>query len=104
MPEVKDSEGNVIANLPYTDEGMEQAKDIIETNPRLDIEYAPGGMLDGAARSVKNYAGGGLTGFSKIGQQIPNQPRIVPPMEENLVNPLAGNVPMYKEGGKVKKK
>ena len=30
MPKVKDSEGNVIAELPYTDEGMEHAEDMKE--------------------------------------------------------------------------
>ena len=82
MPEVKDSEGNVIANLPYTDEGMEQAKDMKEANPNLNVDYSPGGMTDGAARSVTEYAGGGKTGYSAIGAERP----------------------MYKEGGKVKKK
>ena len=80
MPEVKDSEGNVIANLPYTDEGMEQAKDMKEANPNLDVDYSPGGMTDGAARSVTEYAGGGKTGYSAIGAERP----------------------MYKEGGSPK--
>ena len=78
MPEVKDSEGNVIANLPYTDEGMEQAKDMEEANQNLNVDYAPGGTSDGATRSVQQYAGGGLTGYSAIGAERP----------------------MYKEGGK----
>ena len=82
MPEVKDSEGNVIANLPYTDEGMEQAKDMKEANPSLNVDYSPGGMTDGAARSVTEYAGGGKTGYSAIGAERP----------------------MYKIGGKVEKK
>jgi hypothetical protein len=84
---------------------------------KVEQKYHIGGhvtpMSDGAARSVTNYAGDGLTGFNKIGQQIPNQPTIVsandygvqePLMEENEVNPLAGNVPMYKEGGPVEDK
>tara|TARA_R110000824_G_scaffold28046_8_gene94629 strand:- start:4649 stop:5155 length:507 start_codon:yes stop_codon:yes gene_type:complete len=81
MPKVEDSEGNVIANLPYTDEGIEQAEGMKEANPNLDVDYAPGGTYDGGGRVKQMYAGGGLTGYSAIGAERP----------------------MYKEGGEVKK-
>ena len=78
MPKVKDLAGNVVAELPYTDEGMEQADIMADTNPNWDVEMAPGGMYNAMDRSVQEYAGGGKVGYNKIG--------------------------MYKKGGKVKKK
>ena len=71
MPEVRDSEGNVIAELPYTEEGEGIAQDMKEANPSLEIDYAPGGASDGAARSVTSYAGGGQTGYNAIGAERP---------------------------------
>ena len=79
MPEVKDSEGNIIAKLPYTEEGEEMAQDMKEANPSLDIDYAPGGTYDGGGRVKLMYAGGGKTGYNAIGAEKP----------------------MYKEGGEV---
>jgi len=71
MPTVKDSQGNVIMEMPYTDEGKEAAADMKQANPSLDIDYSPGGMYDGGGRVEKMYAGGGMTGFSKIGMEKP---------------------------------
>ena len=74
MPEVKDMEGNVIAKLPYTDVGMEQAEEMKKANPSLSVDYAPGGQYDAMSRSVTDYAGGGKTGYNGIGAmpQMPN--------------------------------
>ena len=77
MPEVKDSKGNIIAKLPYTDVGMEQAEAMKEANPSLIVDYAPGGQYDAMSRMEQNYAGGGKTGYNKIGAmpKMPNSPK-----------------------------
>jgi hypothetical protein len=73
MPTVKDEQGNVIAKLPYTDQGELQAEKMVSANPEFEIDYAPGGEVDAMDRSQTTYAGGGKTGY---------------------------DVPQYKEGGK----
>ena len=77
MPEVKDMEGNVIANLPYTDVGMEQAEEMKKANPSLSVDYAPGGEYDAMNRSVTDFAGSGKTGYNAIGgmPKMPNSPK-----------------------------
>ena len=75
MPTVKDELGNVVAELPYSEQGEEVAEKMVSDNPNLDIDYAPGGSQDAPSMREINYAGGGKTGYSKIG--------------------------MYKKGGKV---
>ncbi len=67
MPTVKNEKGEVISRQPYTAEGESRAQDIAATNPTWEVDYAPGGTSDGAARSVIEYAGGGKTGYNKIG-------------------------------------
>ena len=74
MPNVKDIQGNVVAKLPYTDEGMEQAEMRADANPTLSVDYAPGGQYDGRFRMDTNYAGEGNTGYSKIGMN-PHPPK-----------------------------
>ena len=76
MPEVKDSEGNIIAKLPYTEVGMEQAESMKEVNPSLIVDYAPGGQYNGMERMEQNYAGGGKTGYNAIGA-MPKMPNPV---------------------------
>lgn len=77
MPDVKDMEGNVIAKLPYTDVGMEQAEEMKKANPSLSVDYSPGGEYDAINRSVTDYAGGGKTGYNAIGgmPKMPNSPK-----------------------------
>lgn len=77
MPEVKDMEGNVIAKLPYTDVGMEQAEEMKKANPSLSVDYAPGGEYDAMNRSVTDFAGSGKTGYNAIGgmPKMPNSPK-----------------------------
>ena len=77
MPEVKDIQGNVVAKLPYTDTGMEQAEAMKEANPGLSVDYAPGGQYNGMERMETNYAGSGKTGYNKIGgiPKMPNSPK-----------------------------
>ena len=81
MPKVEDISGNVVAELTYTDEGMEQAKSIADSSPTLNVEYAPGGSFDAMSRMEQNYAGSGKTGFNKIG----------------MIKPIGGNSPLKKE-------
>ena len=62
MPKVKDLAGNVVAELPYTDEGVQEAEQIVDTNPTLEIDYSPGGMYDATNRvqNIPGYFGGGM--------------------------------------------
>ena len=75
MPTVKDELGNIIAELPYDKKGEEVAEKMVQDNPNLKIDYAPGGEYDATKMREKMYAGGGKVGYNKIG--------------------------MYKKGGKV---
>ena len=86
MPKViNEITGEVVAEEDYTPGGVERAIDRaaqspilkVEQSPNLEADYSPGGTYDGAMRSVTEYAGGGKTGYNKIG--------------------------MYKEGGQVGK-
>ena len=77
MPEIKDkATGKVILELPYDNEGKEKAEQIVQSNPNLEIDLAPGGSFNAMQRSQTMYAGGGKTGY---------------------------NVSQYKKGEKVKK-
>ena len=68
MPTVKDELGNVVAEMPYDDKGEVAAEKMVQENPGYIVVDAPG-------IREQMYAGGGKTGYSKIG--------------------------MYKKGGKV---
>ena len=104
MPTVKDELGNVVAELPYSEQGEEAAEKMVSDNPNLDIDYAPGGSQD-APSMRENYQLGGLIpgqpGFgerpivSPLGQNPIVKPPLSPIMEEG------GEVPEYKKGGKV---
>jgi hypothetical protein len=103
MPKVKDETGNVVAELPYTPEGESQAEEIAAENPSWDVDYAPGGSYDagGRVKNIPGYFGGGMVadymgGYSPTSIEGPPDPRPRP-------NPRP-EPPMYKEGGKVKKK
>jgi hypothetical protein len=78
MPTVKDkTTGDVVSRQPYTAEGTQRAEQIAESDPTWEIDYAPGGTQDAPSMREQMYAGGGKTGYNKIG--------------------------MYKKGGEVKK-
>ena len=77
MPTVKDEQGNIVAKLPYDDTGEAQAEKMVSANPGFEVDYAPGGEYDAPGMREQLYAGGGKTGYNKIG--------------------------MYEKGGKVKK-
>ena len=77
MPTVKDkTTGQVVAELPYNEQGKAKADQMVKASPNLEIDYAPGGASNAMGRSQTMYAGGGKTGY---------------------------NVPQYKKGGKIKK-
>jgi|TARA_R110002072_G_scaffold179040_2_gene334980 hypothetical protein len=69
MPDIK---------LPYTPEGEELVENIKEEVEAVggEVDYAQGGSQDAPSMREQMYAGGGKTGYNKIG--------------------------MYKKGGKVK--
>jgi hypothetical protein len=65
MPEVKDkTTGKVIAEMPYTQEGVSKANEMASDNPNYMV-------TDGSMRSEQMYAGGGKTGYNKIGMEKP---------------------------------
>ena len=68
MPTVKDELGNVVAEMPYDDKGEVAAEKMVQENPGYTV-------VDASGIREQMYAGGGKTGYSKIG--------------------------MYKKGGKV---
>ena len=83
MPKVKNKmTGEIVANQPYTAQGTEMAEKIAQADSNLEIDYAPGGTNDARMMREQIYAGGGKTGYNKIGAQMPS----------------------YKEGGKVDRK
>ena len=67
MPKITDASGNIVQELPYTEEGMDEAQGIINANPALNIDYAPGGQFDAMSRMETNFAGEGKTGYNQIG-------------------------------------
>ena len=77
MPKITDLSGNVVEELPYTEEGMDEAHARVNANPSLSIDYAPGGQVDAMERMKTNYAGDGTTGFNQIGMNplMPNSPK-----------------------------
>jgi len=77
MPEVKDkTTGKVVGKFDYNTKGEEAAEKLANTDINLEVDYAPGGEYDAPNMREQIYAGGGKTGYNKIG--------------------------MYKKGGKVK--
>ena len=77
MPTIKDkATGKVVADLPYNQQGEEQAKEIVESRPNLEVDLAPGGSSNAMERTQRMYPGGGKVGY---------------------------NVPQYEEGGRVSK-
>ena len=100
MPTVKDKLGNVVAKMPYNDKGEEAAEKMVQENPNLDIDYAPGGTTN-APDMRENYQLGGLIpGQTGFGQRPIVRPPVMP------VSPImeeGGEVPEYEQGKKVKK-
>ena len=88
MPTVKDkATGDVVSRQPYTAEGTQRAKIIVEANPDWEIDYAPGGTRNAPDMRESYQFGGQVPGKPGFGQR----PSPIP-------NPYN-----YKKGGKVKK-
>ena len=55
--------GEPVADMPYTDKGMQQAEQVAKTNPNIEIDYSPGGSYDAGGRvQRKEFALGGAVG------------------------------------------
>ena len=94
MPTVKDkATGDVVSRQPYTAEGTQRAKTIVEANPDWEIDYAPGGTQNAPDVRESYQLGGQIPGQPGFGQKpgFGQRPSSVP-------NPYN-----YKKGGKVKK-
>ena len=106
MPELVDELGNVIKEIDYENpEEIQQAEDLAEKTPGIDIEYAPGGTFN-APDIRENYQLGGLIpGQPGFGQRPLVEPPL-PPVAPTPVAPIAKPPlsPIMKEGGKVKEK
>ena len=77
MPTVEDkTTGEVVAELPYDSQGKAKADQMVQASPNLEIDYGHNNVTDASLMREQMYAGGGKTGYNKIG--------------------------MYKKGGKVK--
>tara|TARA_R100001443_G_scaffold117178_1_gene140298 strand:+ start:1874 stop:2263 length:390 start_codon:yes stop_codon:yes gene_type:complete len=57
MPEVKNEKGEVIASMPYSQVGQQQAQKMVSENQGYTIN-------DASQRNVQTYAGGGKTGYN----------------------------------------
>ena len=64
MPTLKNkTTGEPVADMPYTDRGMQQAETVAQGNPNIEIDYAPGGSYDAGGRvQRKEFALGGAVG------------------------------------------
>ena len=60
MPTIKNEKGEIVASMPYTTLGQEEADDLIKENQGYTIVNAPDAMK-------VMYAGGGKVGYNKIG-------------------------------------
>ena len=116
MPKITDISGNVVEELPYTEEGVDEAHAMVNANPSLNIDYAPGGEVDAMNRSESYELGGKIPGQLGFGVRPPR------PILDDSVAPTApgfgdgqGHVGdrdwfddprkgggAYKKGGKVK--
>ena len=97
MPTVKDELGNVVAEMPYDDKGEAAAEKMVQDNPNLDIDYAPGGTTNAPDNRENYQLGGQIPGDLGFGEK---------PMANPLPSP--GRMPgtagyEYEEGGKTNK-
>ena len=85
MPKLIDkTTGNIVADKPYDEQGINEAKAIVDTNPNIEMKtYYAGGMVNAPDRMVTSKGS-----FTGIGSELPF------PDERRR----------YKEGGKVEKK
>jgi len=85
MPKLIDkTTGNIVADKPYDEQGINEAKAIVDTNPNIEMQtYYAGGIVNAPDRS--QVMGGEYTGGD----------RVVPFPDERR---------RYKKGGYVEKK
>ena len=60
MPTVKDEQGNIVAEMPYDKQGEATAQKMVQDNPGYTV-------VDARNMREQMYAGGGKTGYNKIG-------------------------------------
>ena len=97
MPTVKDELGNVVAEMPYDDKGEAAAEKMVQDNPNLDIDYAPGGTTNAPDNRENYQLGGQIPGDLGFGQK----PMVNPLPSPGRMPGTAGYV--YEEGGKADK-
>ena len=60
MPNVENKKGEVVATMPYTTSGQDEAQKMAQVNPGYTVVDAPN-------MREQMYAGGGKTGYNQIG-------------------------------------
>ena len=69
MPKVKDTAGNIVAELPYTAKGEEMAQDMANENPSLKIDYGENNVTDAPMMRETYELGGRIPGDPLFGQR-----------------------------------
>jgi hypothetical protein len=104
MPDIKNKiTGEIVESHPYTPQGQAKVSAKAAANPNLEVSFNPGGEYNAMNRNEMRmgYAEGG-----KVNKYYGGG-RVNPINTVNPVNPTIlpePTVPMYKHGGKVKKK
>ena len=79
MPKVINTiTGEEVASVDYTDPNpAEKAQDIADTDPKWDVQYAPGGSYDagGRVQNISGYFGGGMVA-DYMGGYSPLKPKL----------------------------
>ena len=103
MPTVKDATGEVVAKLPYDAKGEAQAEAMVQQDPSLKIDYAPGGQYDAPDMRESYQLGGQIPGQPGFGERPQPVNPGMNPLGIEQVTPSASISPLYKKGGKVDK-
>ncbi len=103
MPTVKDATGEVVAKLPYDAKGEAQAEAMVQQDPSLKIDYAPGGQYDAPDMRESYQLGGQIPGQPGFGERPQPVNPGMNPLGIGQVTPSASISPLYKKGGKVDK-
>ena len=103
MPTVKDATGEVVAKLPYDAKGEAQAEAMVQQDPSLKIDYAPGGQYDAPDMRESYQLGGQIPGQPGFGERPQPVNPGMNPLGIEQVTPSAPISPLYKKGGKVDK-
>ena len=78
MPTVKDEQGNVVAKMPYNEQGKIAAEKMSQEN----LGYT---VVDAPAMREQMYAGGGKAGYNKIGMYKKGGPVNKPKKKKRVV-------------------